>query len=157
MIQSGYLSKPLEVIIYLGADHAGYAFKERAKRLLAKLGISIIDLGNSKLDEMDDYPRWAEKVAGAVAVDKDALGLLFCGTGAGMCIAANKTKGIRAVSVGTVKEARLSREHNSANILCLGQRIMPWRLARRIITSWIETPASYEARHIRRVRQLNRL
>jgi ribose 5-phosphate isomerase B len=147
------------VIIYLGADHAGYAFKERAKRLLTKLdrNLSVIDLGNTKIDELDDYPRYADKVAKSVASDEDSLGLLFCGTGSGMCIAANKTKSIRAVSVSTVKEARLSREHNAANVLCLGQRVMTWRVARHIIKSWLETPTSYEARHLRRVRQLNRL
>lgn len=143
--------------IYLGADHAGYAYKERAKRLLAKLGISAIDLGNSRLDELDDYPRYAVKVAEAVAADEDSLGLLFCGSGAGMCIAANKTKTIRAVSANNIKEARLAREHNAANILCLGQRITPWRLARRVIKAFIDTPAAYESRHLRRIKQLNRL
>ena len=150
-------SKPSDVTIYLGADHAGFAFKERAKRLLNKLNMPVIDLGNTRLDELDDYPKYAAKVAEAVAADKDSLGLLFCGSGAGMCIAANKTKRVRAVSVNTIKEARLSREHNSANVLCLGQRVMPWRMARRVITAWLETPAAYEARHIRRIKQLNKL
>ncbi len=145
------------MIIYVGADHAGYAFKEKTKRLLAKHGLTVVDLGNTKLDEYDDYPRYAEKVADTVVQDKDALGILFCGTGAGMCIAANKSKGARAVSVTSIKEARLSREHNAANILCIGQRLLSWIFAKRIILAWINTPASYEQRHVRRVRQLNKL
>lgn len=143
--------------IYLGADHAGYIFKGRTKRLLDKLGHLYVDLGNTKLDEKDDYPKYGALVGQAVQKDRRSLGMLFCGTGTGMGIAANKTKGVRAASVTSVKEARLSREHNSANVLCLGQRLMPWRLAKKIILAWLDTPESYEVRHVRRVRQLNRL
>lgn len=143
--------------LYLGSDHAGHAFKERAKKLLAKLDYPSVDLGNARLDEKDDYPKYGALVGRAVREDRDGLGILFCGTGTGMCIAANKIKGVRAASATTVQEARLSREHNAANVLCLGQRLIPWWTAKKIILAWLDTPESYEPRHVRRVRQLNRL
>lgn len=141
--------------IFLGADHAGYAYKEKARAWLEKGGHQVKDLGNSVLDETDDYPVFAHQVGRRVAKQPNrSLGILFCNSGAGMCIAANKVPGVRAVSVGSIKEARHSREHNGANVLCLGQGFLSWPSARRIIGAWLETPISHEPRHLRRIAQL---
>lgn len=134
--------------IYVGADHAGFALKEKIKTA------GSIDL-SPRLVEGDDYPLAARKVAMAVAQDKDSLGILVCGTGHGMDIAANRLKGVRAIVARTEKDAKLSREHNHANIIVLGGWITKPALAKKIIATFLKTKPSKDARHVRRVKQLD--
>ena len=142
--------------IYLGSDHAGFALKEKLKRWLEKNNYLYQDLGNVILDVTDDYPDFAIKVAKAVA-SKKALGILLCGSAQGMCIAANKIKGVRAVVPFSLKEVRLAREHNDANIICLSGWYFHFHKATQLLQKFLTTSFSKEARHIRRLNKIRRL
>ena len=135
--------------IAMGADHGGYSLKEIIKKHLVEAGHEVLDLGTHDTQSCN-YPDYAAKVAYAVA-DKDAdLGVLVCGTGIGMSIAANKVKGIRAAAVSDCFTAQATREHNDSNIICLGERIVGPGLAMRIVDTWLE--ASFQGgRHQTRV------
>ncbi|MCK9360664.1 RpiB/LacA/LacB family sugar-phosphate isomerase [Patescibacteria group bacterium] len=141
---------PMKTTIYLGADHAGFALKEAVKGVLK----NSMDLSPAKI-EGDDYPLAARKVAMAVLQDKNALGLLFCGTGHGMDIAANRFRGMRAIVARTDKDAKLAREHNHANALVLGGWITKPAAAKKIIAAFLKAKPSKEKRHVRRVKQLD--
>ncbi|MFO0764524.1 MAG: RpiB/LacA/LacB family sugar-phosphate isomerase [Patescibacteria group bacterium] len=146
---------PKKPLIYLAADHAGFALKEKIKaKLSAKR--ETLDL-SPKLDKDDDYPLHAKKVALALQSDKNALGILICGSGHGMDIAANRFKGIRAVVARTAKDAKLAREHNHANIVVLGGWGTKPALAQSIIDTFLKTKPSPAARHKRRVKELDEL
>ncbi len=122
--------------IAIGADHGGYSLKEILKQHLVEEGHEVTDLGTHDTSSCN-YPDYAEKVAFAVA-DKDAeLGILVCGTGIGMSIAANKVKGIRAAAVSDCFTAQATREHNDSNIICLGERTVGPGLAMRIVDTWL--------------------
>lgn len=140
--------------LYLGADHAGFALKETVKKALASRGVLAMDLSPT-LVKGDDYPLAARKVAMAILAEKDALGVLFCGTGHGMDIAANRFRGIRAIVARTDKDAKLSREHNHANILVLGGWATKNAGANKIVSAFLKAKPSKEARHVRRVKQLD--
>jgi len=141
--------------VYIGADHAGFALKEQLKKFLKKKGYTVKDLGAHKLIKGDDYPDYAAKVA--KAVQKGGKGILICGSAEGVCIAANKFKSIRAVPVWTLQNAKLSRQHNDANILCLSGWELSKKKAEQIASTWLKTKFSGEARHIRRIRKIARL
>jgi len=142
-------------MIHLGADHAGYTLKEHLKKYLFKKGYTITDHGAAKIIKNDDYPDYAGKVARAV--QKNGRGILVCGSAEGICIAANKYKHIRAVPVWTIENAKLSRQHNNANILCLsGWQLSP-KKAEHITLTWLSTPFSKEERHVRRINKIERL
>ncbi|MBW2973750.1 RpiB/LacA/LacB family sugar-phosphate isomerase [Candidatus Woesearchaeota archaeon] len=150
--------------VYLGADHAGFKLKQHIKTYLKKLKYQVVDKGNTKLVMTDDYPDYAYKVAKAVAASKgDAKGILFCGSAEGICIAANKVRGIRAVPVWTLENARLSRQHNNANVLCLSggqmkkkskQLALSPKKAEKIVKTWLETDFTFEPRHVRRLKKI---
>ena len=142
--------------IYLGSDHAGFKLKEKIKRCLDKKHVAYEDLGNVVLDTTDDYPDYAEKV-GHKVVRAKSLGILICGSAQGVCIAANKIKGARAVIPFSLKEARLSREHNNANIICLSGWYMHFHKVTKIIEIFLATPFSDEPRHQRRVNKIKKL
>ncbi len=144
-------------MIYLGADHAGFKLKEQIKKYLKTQKIKFADLGNLKLDKNDDYPDFGFKVAKAVARDKNSKGILICGTSFGVCIVANKVKGIRAVSISNFKDAKLSRQHNDANVLCLSGWELKPDLAKKIVKTWLAAPFSKMARHQRRVNQIKKI
>ncbi len=139
--------------IYIGCDHAGFELKEKIKEFLTKKNLSFEDLGNTEYDEKDDYPDYAFPVAKRVAKE-NAIGILFCGSGLGMCIAANRIKGVRAVAINNLKDSESSRNEDYANILCLGGRTLGFWKAKRILNKWLETPYSKEARHKRRVKKI---
>ena len=150
--------------LYLGADHAGFALKEHLKKFLERKGYTVVDVGAKKLIKTDDYPDYAKKVA--KKVQKDGMGILCCGSAEGVCIAANKVKGIRAVAVRNVQLAKLSREHNDANVLCLagGKMVKPApgltlsnKTAEQITLAWLKTPFSKAKRHVRRVNKIKRM
>jgi len=142
-------------MIALGADHAGFQFKENIKILLSSMAIPWKDFGTSS-DASVDYPDFAHAVSNAVAAGEAEYGILVCGTGIGMSIVANKHKGIRAASVESVEAARLSRQHNNANVLTLGARLIPWDRAEHIIRVFLST--EFEGgRHERRVGKIHTL
>ncbi len=143
-------------VIYLGADHAGFRLKEQIKKYLLAQKSMVIDLGNLKLDKNDDYPDFGYKVAKAVAKDKNSNGILICGSSFGVCIVANKVRGIRAVSIDNVKDAKLSREHNDANVLCLSGWNLKFDLAKKIIVVWLKTKFSNAPRHKRRLAKIRK-
>jgi ribose 5-phosphate isomerase B len=142
------------VRIAVGADHAGFALKERLKARLAEAGHAVADLGTHS-EESTDYPDWAARVAAAVAAGEAERGLLVCGSGVGMAIAANRHRGVRAVPANDLYTARLAREHNDANLLALGARIVAPALAEAILDLFLDTPFA-GGRHERRVAKLDR-
>jgi ribose 5-phosphate isomerase B len=135
--------------IVLGSDHAGLGMKSEAVRLVEEMGFEVEDMGPLAGDGVD-YPDFAAKVAGEVARGKARLGILVCGTGIGMSIAANKVKGIRAAHCGTEFDARMARAHNDANVLCIGARVLGPGLAAEVIRAFLEQPFE-GGRHQRRV------
>lgn len=142
--------------IYIGADHAGFQLKEKLKKWLAHKKVPYVDVGNKVLDQKDDYPDFAISLARNVVAEK-SLGILVCGSAQGMCIVANKIKGARAVIPYSMKEARLSKEHNNANIMCLSGWFTHFHKAKRMIELFLTTPFSKEPRHVRRVEKIKKL
>ena len=141
--------------IALGADHAGFSLKEDLKAWLIGRGYEVVDCGTQSSESVD-YPDYAAAVAGAVTAGKAGRGVLVCGTGIGMAIAANKVPGIRAAACADAYTARLSREHNDTNVLALGARITAREAALEILASWFG--AEFQAgRHARRVEKLAEL
>jgi ribose 5-phosphate isomerase B len=138
--------------IAIGSDHAGYELKEDIKKYLKRNKISFNDLGAYSSDPVD-YPDIAKKVARAVGLKKNKFGILICGTGIGMAMAANKVKGVRAAVSHNVFTAKMSRAHNDANILTLGARVLSNKLAIKIVAAFLETPFE-GGRHLRRVRKI---
>ena len=134
--------------IILGADHAGFQMKDAIKKYLDRLGLKYEDLSPTYVDG-DDYPEAAQKVALRVVRDK-AQGILICGTGVGMGMAANKVKGIRAAACEDEKSGRLARNDNDANILCLGARIIDEKMAEKVVKSFLSSEF-LGGRHQRRV------
>jgi ribose 5-phosphate isomerase B len=141
--------------IALGADHAGIHLKAEIRKLLDERGIAYTDFGTETTDSVD-YPDFADRVAHAVASGEFDRGLLFCGSGIGMAIAANKVAGIRAAPVVDETSARLSREHNDANVLALGERLTPPDVARQLVNTFLDTPFG-GGRHQRRVDKISAL
>ena len=141
--------------IALGADHAGVALKADIKRLLLDRGHEVTDLGTHTTDPVD-YPDIAVRVGTEVSAGRADQGVLLCGSGIGMAMAANKLPGVRAAPVTDEESARLSREHNDANVLALGARTTPLDVARRIVLLFIDTPFG-GGRHRPRVDKINAL
>src|SRR5215471_16707611 len=141
--------------ISLGADHAGFELKEKIKQLLLREGLEVNDQGTISSESVD-YPDFARKVGEDVASHKADLGILVCGTGIGMSIAANKVPGVRAANVSTEYEAQISREHNDANVLTLGARLISDQNAFQIVLKWLETPFA-GGRHQRRVEKIGQI
>lgn len=135
--------------IVIGSDHGGFKLKEHLIAYLASRAIEVEDCG-TYTEESVDYPEYAEKVANKVVAGEAKLGILVCGTGIGIGIAANKVKGIRAVMCSDVFSARMSREHNDANILSIGGRVLGVGPAELIVDTFINTPFE-GGRHQRRV------
>lgn len=135
--------------IALGADHGGYELKQAILAHLREQGYAVQDFGTDGPASVD-YPDYAIPLARAVAAGEYDLGILICGTGIGMSIAANKVRGARAAACSDTYSARMSRQHNNANILCLGGRVLGLGLALDIVDTWLG--AEFEGgRHARRV------
>src|SRR3989344_4242475 len=141
--------------INIGADHAGFELKEKLKAYLTK-NYSVYDLGNLIYDKNDDYPKYASKVAKAVAKNKNSFGILICGSGQGVCIAANKIKGIRAALAENIRDAKLSRKDDDANILCLQGRVLNFHNAKNIINGFLKAKFSNANKYKRRINQIKR-
>lgn len=142
-------------MIYIAADHAGFALKKYLKRFLAKRAIHVEDLGAHSFKKTDDYPDYALPLAKKVADAKSARGILLCGSGQGMCIAANRVSGVRAVSAWNTKSAVASRRNDDANVLCLAGRMLTRKQTEKIVLSWLFTGFSGLARHKRRLKKLD--
>ncbi|WP_373600426.1 ribose 5-phosphate isomerase B [Paraclostridium bifermentans] len=140
--------------IGLGSDHGGYNLKEEIKKHLEAKGIECVDFGTENSIDSVDYPIYGEKVAKAVVSKEVDYGILCCGTGIGISLAANKVKGIRCAVVSDTFSARMSKAHNNANMLSLGERVIGRGLALEIVDAWINTEFEGE-RHLRRVNMLN--
>ena len=136
-------------MIYLGADHAGFDMKEKLKKFLVKKGYDVLDLGAEKYVKNDDYPDYAKKVARAVVKNKrkKEKGILVCGSGIGMTIAANRIKGVRAVSAYDTYSAKMARLDSDSNILSLRSRGVSFDKTKKIINTWLKTSFSKKPRH----------
>lgn len=145
------------MIIYLGADHGGFELKQKIKQYLEQKGYQVEDLGAFKLDPNDDYPSIAWEVATKVSADHDSRGILFCRTGAGMVVVANKAKGVRAVDVMTVEQSRLAREKNDANVISLAADWVRSDQVLLIIDTFLSTDFEQNSRHQRRVEQIKKI
>ena len=141
--------------IIIGADHAGYSLKQEIIELLQEKEIPYRDVGTN-VEESVDYPDFAGEVARSVAENDDHRGILICGTGIGMSIAANKVKGIRAALCHDTVSARATRNHNDANVLTMGARIIGPDLAREIVRVWLEEDFD-GGRHQRRINKISDL
>jgi len=142
-------------VILIGSDHAGFKLKEKIKIYLQKNKFKFVDFGT--FDEKPcDYPDIAIKVAGEVSKSKNRKGILVCGTGTGMVIAANKVRGARAVMCYDIYSAKMAREHNDANILCLRGRKFSSNKAINLLKVWINTKFSGKSRHKRRINKISK-
>ena len=139
--------------IYISSDHAGYDLKEHIKKFLVKNKIGIIDLGPVDKKKSVDYPDYAKKVANHIKSKKNSVGILVCGSGTGMSISANKFKQIRAAVCYNSASTRLSRQHNNANIISLGSRLIKKNNAIKLIAIFLETKFD-GGRHLRRVKKI---
>ncbi|MEG2173049.1 MAG: ribose 5-phosphate isomerase B [Desulfovibrionaceae bacterium] len=135
--------------IHIASDHAGFTLKSSLILHLSSLGHTIIDEGTHSTASCD-YPLYARKVCAAVLEDADCQGILICGTGVGMSITANRMPGIRAALCTSEFQARATRQHNNANVLCLGERVTGAGLAYAIVHAFLDTPFE-GGRHQRRI------
>ena len=142
--------------VAIGADHGGFKLKEEVIGLLKKSGIAVEDLGCFGPESVD-YPDYAGEVCRKVVSGEADKGILICGTGIGMSIAANKIPGIRCALVHDVFSAKATREHNDSNILAMGERVIGPGLALEIVKTWLETDFSKETRHQNRIDKITSL
>ena len=143
--------------IAIGADHAGYTLKEELIKILESLNCDIEDIGAYKLDPLDDYPDFAIKVANKVASGDCVKGIVICGSGVGASIATNKIRGIRASVCHDTYSTSQGVEHDDMNILCLGARIVDFKLAKDLVENFINAIYSGEERHERRLSKIKAL
>jgi len=139
--------------IALGADHAGFRAKKELVEYLTNEVYKVIDFGTYSEDSTD-YPDYALRVAKAVQTGRCDRGILACGTGIGMCMTANKVKGIRAAAVWSIKTAKLAAEHNWANVLCVPGRSSSVSTIKKMVHVWLTTPYDKGGRHERRVKKI---
>lgn len=137
-------------MIGIGSDHGGFALKEAIKKHLEERGMEYKDFGTNSAASCD-YPVYGRAVAKAVAAGECELGILICGTGIGISITANKVPGVRAALCSDCFSAEATRQHNDANILALGARVLGEGLALKIVDTFLDTPFSNDERHVRRI------
>lgn len=141
--------------IAIGADHAGFEEKEKVKKVLDELGVEYEDVGTFSTESVD-YPDFAEKVGEKIESGDAEQGILVCGSGIGVAMAANKMHGVRAAQAWNVETARLSRQHNNANVLTIGARVIPHEEIPKIVKAWLG--AEFEGgRHAGRVEKMMNL
>ncbi len=145
--------------IYIGADHNGFQLKAELIEYLNKLKYEVIDVGNQIYDPDDDFPQFAARLVSELLAsdDLDSKGILICGSGQGVCMAANRFKGIRAGVVWDIYEARAVRNDDDSNVLCLPARSLKKNEAKRIVDTWLNTNFERAARFVRRIRQMDEL
>lgn len=141
--------------VAIGSDHAGFEEKEKLKKTLEEIGVEYEDLGTNSVDSVD-YPDFAQRVGEAVAGGKAEQGILVCGSGIGVAMAANKIRGVRAAQAWNEETARLARQHNDANVLTIGARVLPAEEIPKIVRAWFD--ADFEGgRHSGRVAKISQL
>ena len=138
-------------MIYLGCDHGGFTLKEAIREYLQKQGVAFTDCGNTQYDSEDNFPDFVAPVVKGVLTDQDNRGILICGSGIGVSIAANHYRGIRAALVHSVDYARLARQHNNANVLCLGGRFLDVSVALTIVDTFLKTPMDPNPKYQKRM------
>jgi ribose 5-phosphate isomerase B len=145
--------------IYLGADHNGFELKKHLYDFLLKGGYDVIDAGDSVVDPDDDFPQFAGRVVSAVLADddRDARGILICGSGQGMCMAANRFKGVYASLCWNMAEARSARNDDNSNVLCLSSKSTDAKKAEAIVNTFLSTPFAGAPRFKRRIGELDQL
>jgi ribose 5-phosphate isomerase B len=145
--------------IYIGADHNGFQYQQQITDFLERSGHEVINCGGVSADPQDDFPMFAGKVATTLLADHDpnARGILICGSGQGMCMAANRFKGIRASLCWSLEEARLARNDDDSNVLCLSASQIDLQTTQAIINTWLTTPYANAERFTRRIKQLDQL
>ena len=145
--------------VFLGADHNGFELKQQVREALERSGHEVFDEGDVRLQPDDDFPQFAERVVRVMQAenDKSVRGILICGSGQGMCMAANRFKGIRASLVWEVGEAYAARNDDDSNVLCLPARSIDAKEAVAIVEAWLATPFAGAARFKRRLKQLDDL
>jgi ribose 5-phosphate isomerase B len=145
--------------IFVGSDHNGFKYKSQIIDYLDSLDYEVIDSGDKTLDPNDDFPKFATKVVTDLhgSEDQRNRGVLICGSGQGMCMAANRHKGIRASLCWNTKEAFDSRNDDDANVLCLSANQLSFEEIKQIVSVWLTTPFAGAPRYIRRIRQLDEL
>jgi ribose 5-phosphate isomerase B len=139
--------------IAIGSDHAGFQYKEQLRAALAERGHEVVDFGTTSTESVD-YPVFIRPVAEAVAAGKFDRGIVLGGSGNGEAIAANRVRGVRCSLCWNVESARLARQHNDANVLSLGERMLSWPDALEIVEVWLATPFE-GGRHVRRIQLLD--
>ena len=139
--------------IALGADHAGFVYKTRLGERLRELGHEVVDFGTYSTEPVD-YPLVGFKVGEAVASGEFERGVLVCGSSLGICMAANKVRGVRAASITEPYSARLSRQHNDCNVICFAERLTGWDMVVDCLDVWLETECE-GGRHARRVKEID--
>lgn len=146
-------------MLYIASDHAGYQLKkEVAKYLKTQLNKEVEDMGPTAFVETDDFPDFAIPLAKEVAKNENNFGILICGTGQGMCIAANKIKGAYGIMGYNLQATELGRKHNNANILCLAGRLLPsLDFAKAIVKKFLETKFDGDARFVRRNKKIKKM
>jgi ribose 5-phosphate isomerase B len=145
--------------IYIGADHNGFEMKGQLVEYLKRMGYDVHDEGDNHLDPQDDYPQFAARVVTAMRASEDPepRGILLCGSGQGICIAANRFKGIRAAVCTTSEEARVGRNDDDTNVLCLPAHTVTSGEAENIVKTWLDTAFAGAARYKRRIVELDEL
>lgn len=143
--------------IYIGADHAGWELKEALEEHLKGQKFNVVDMGNENLVNDDDYPDFGYAVAKRVATEEGAHGIVICGNAQGICIVANKVKGVRAATGFNKDVAKSAREDDNSNILCLPGRHLGKKEAVQIVDTWLTTEFSGAARHVRRLKKVEEI
>lgn len=142
-------------MLYIASDHAGFQLKKYLVRYIEKqLKLEVEDMGPAEFDKDDDFPDFALPLAKKVAADKDSLGILICGSGHGVCIAANKVSGSRAILGYSIEAAEWARRHNNANVLCLAGRVLTEEHAAAIVKKFLENSFDGEERLVRRIAKI---
>lgn len=141
--------------IFIAADHRGYELKSHLKNYLSGMGYSVFECGNVNNDPQDDYPDFAHKVAEEVQKDRDSLGVVICGTGIGVSIAANKHKGIRSAVAHSKEEIKAAREHNMINVLAISANNTDNKQAEQFVDVFLNSDKSNDERHARRVQKID--
>lgn len=145
--------------IYVGADHNGFHMRESLIKYLKAQGYDVVDDGDKRLDPHDDFPVFAQKVVTDIMAsdNMDPRGILLCGSGQGMCMAANRFPGIRAAMLYDHNSARSSRNDDNSNVACIAAKTMPEPEVQKIIKTWLDTPFAAAPRFIRRLKELDEL
>lgn len=145
--------------IYIGADHNGFEWKRQLADYLRGSGYDVVDDGDTKIDPDDDFPQFAGRVCQSLLgdPDPDSRGVLICASGQGMCIAANRFKGIRSSLCWSLDEARAARNDDDSNVLCLPARYLSYDEARSVTMTWLNTPFAGATRFKRRIKELDEL